>query len=140
MASTPGRSRSSSTRTGAVLSTLTLPPAPTPAASADGDDGFAGLGVSGHLLGEPQRLLDQGLHDLRLGHGLDDLTLDEDLALAIAGRDSEICLASLARPVDDAAHDRDAERDRHALQPGLHLLGQGVDVDLRPPAGRAGDD
>jgi len=40
------------------------------------------------VLGEAQRLLDERLDDLRLGDGLDDLALDEDLALAVAGRDT----------------------------------------------------
>ena len=34
--------------------------------------------------GQPHRLFDQCLYDLRLGHGLDDLALDEDLALAVS--------------------------------------------------------
>ncbi len=78
--------------------------------------------------------------DLRLGHGLDDLALDEDLALAVAGGDAQVGLAGLARTVDDAAHDGDAQRDRHALEAGGDLLGQRVDVDLGAAAGRAGDD
>ena len=74
-----------------------------------------------HALGDPHGLLDQGLDDLRLGHGLDDLALDEDLALAVAGGDAEVGLAGLARAVDDAAHDGDAQRDLHALEAGGHL-------------------
>ena len=42
-------------------------------------------------------LLDEGLDDLRLGHGLDDLALDEDLPLAVARGDAEVGLAGLAR-------------------------------------------
>ena len=52
-----------------------------------------------HLLRGVQRLLDRGLDDLGLGHGLDDLTLDEDLALAVAGRHPEVGLAGLAGPL-----------------------------------------
>src|SRR5436309_15158080 len=74
-ASTTGRSRSSTTRTGAVLNTLLSLPASAPAPSADGDDRLAGLIVGGHLFGETQCLLDEGLHDLRLRHGLDHLAL-----------------------------------------------------------------
>src|SRR6201992_3789297 len=40
-----------------------------------------------HLGGQPRRLFDQRLDDLRLGHGLDHLTANEDLALAISRRD-----------------------------------------------------
>ena len=75
-----------------------------------------------------------------LGHGLDDLALDEDLALAVAGGDAEVGLAGLARAVDDAAHDGDAQRHLHALEAGGDLLGERVDVDLGAAAGRAGDD
>ena len=50
-----------------------------------------------HFFGEPQRLFDQGLDDERLGHGLDDLALDEDLSLAVAGGDAEVGLARLPR-------------------------------------------
>ena len=76
----------------------------------------------------------------RLGHGLDDLALDEDLALAVAGGDAEVGLAGLARTVDDAAHDGDAQRHLHALEAGGHLVGELVDVDLGAAARRAGDD
>src|SRR5690606_34714822 len=51
----------------------------------DGDRGLArGHAVLLHLLGQLHGLVDQRLHDLRLGHGLDHLALDEDLLLAIA--------------------------------------------------------
>src|SRR5919109_5481820 len=53
-----------------------------------------------HLFGDLHRLLDQGLDDLRLGHGLDDLALDEDLTLAVAGGDPQIGLPCLPRTVD----------------------------------------
>src|SRR3989449_6463814 len=88
----------------------------------------------------PYTTLFRSLDDRVLGHGLDDLALDEDLALAVAGRDAEVGLAGLARAVDDAAHDGDAERHLHALQAGGHLLGERVDVDLGTAARRAGDD
>ena len=68
--------------------------------SADGDAGGPGRLVVdrlAHLLGEAHGLLDERLDDLRLGHGLDDLALDEDLALAVAGGDAEVGLAGLAR-------------------------------------------
>src|SRR4051794_41114128 len=73
--------------------------------SGNGDDRRArGCAVLGLLPGDPQRLLDQGLDDLRLGNGLDHLALDEDLPLAVARSDTEIGLAGLPRTVDDAAH------------------------------------
>jgi hypothetical protein len=75
-----------------------------------------------------------------LGHRLDDLALDEDLALAVAGGDSEVGLAGLARAVDDAAHDGHPQRHGQSLQAGGDLLGEGVDVDLGATARGAGDD
>lgn len=50
------------------------------------------------------------------GHGLDDLALDEDLALAIAGGHAEVGFACLARTVDDATHDGHSDRRGHVLQ------------------------
>src|SRR4051812_3152410 len=116
-----------------------------PSTSGDGDDRRARRGavlrlLPRHVAGQSQRLLDERLDDLRLRNGLDDLALDEDLPLAVARRDAEVGLAGLARSVDDAAHDRDPQRDVHAFQPGGHLVGQRVDVDLRAPARRAADD
>src|SRR6478609_2702141 len=112
----PGRSartRSARSRRTAYL-TVAGTGVPT---SADADAGGSGrVLVHGlaHLLGEAHGLLDEGLDDLRLGHGLDDLALDEDLALAVARRDAEVGLTGLPRAVDDAAHDGDAQRDGHA--------------------------
>src|SRR6478735_5432837 len=111
--------------------------------SADGDARGPGrllVDRLAHLLGETHRLLDERLDDLRLGDGLDDLALDEDLALAVAGRDPEVGLAGLPRAVDDAAHDGDAQRDRHALEAGGDLVGERVDVDLGAAARGARDD
>src|SRR5688572_19191581 len=57
-----------------------------PADSADDDlrarDLVVEVDLDAHLLGDAQRLLDQRLDDLRLGDGLDDLALHEDLPLA----------------------------------------------------------
>src|SRR6478736_5881125 len=111
--------------------------------SADGDARGPGrllVDRLAHLLGQTHGLLDERLDDLRLGDGLDDLALDEDLALAVAGGDSEVGLAGLPRAVDDAAHDGDPQRDLHAFEPGGDLLGERVDVDLGTAAGRTGDD
>src|SRR5262245_6179245 len=92
------------------------------------------------LLSDSHGLFDQRLDDLRLRHGLDHLTLDEDLPLAITGRDAEVRLARFTGTIDDTAHHRDAQRHLHALQAGGDLVGQRVDVDLGAPARRAGDD
>src|SRR5690554_6809163 len=105
----------------------------------DGDD-LRRAEFAGHVLREARGLLDQRRHDLRLGHGLDDLALDEDLALAVAGCDTQVGLASFTRSVHDAAHDRDAQRHRHVLEPLRHLIRERVDVDLGAAAARAGDD
>ena len=76
----------------------------------------------------------------RLGHGLDDLALDEDLPLAVAGGDAEVSLARLARTVHDAAHHGHAQGHGHAFETLGDLVRQRVDVDLRAPARRARDD
>src|SRR5437879_1401792 len=108
----------------------------TSARSGDGDLGTRAIArdVDAHVLSDPDSLFDEGLHDLRLGHRLDDLALDEDLALAVTGGDAEIGLARLSRAVHDAAHHRDPQREREVLQRRGHLVGQGVDVDLGAPA------
>ena len=99
-----------------------------------------GLALALDRLGDLHRLLDQGLDDRVLRHGLDDLALDEDLALAVAGGHPEVGLAGLPRAVHHAAHDGDAQRHLHAGEPGGDLVGELVDVDLGAPARRAGDD
>src|ERR1700691_406365 len=43
-----------------------------------------------HRRRELHRLFDQRLHDLRLGHGRDDLAPHEDLALAVPRSDAEV--------------------------------------------------
>ena len=108
--------------------------------SGGGDQRSAGRGGGAHLVGQAVGLVDQRLHDLGLGHGLDDLALDEDLTLAVARRDAQVGLARLARAVHHAAHHGDAQRHGHALQPLGHVVGERVDVDLRAAARRAGDD
>src|SRR4051794_25180120 len=114
-----------------------------PRTSADGDARGPGrllVDRLAHLLGQAHGLLDERLDDLRLGDGLDDLALDEDLALAVAGGDSEVGLAGLPPAVYDAPHDGGAQRDRHALEAGGDLVGERVDVDLGAAARRARDD
>ena len=46
----------------------------------------------------------------------------------------------LARPVDDAAHDRHLQRDLPLAERGHRLVGDGDHVDLGAPAARAGDE
>src|SRR5215475_4340076 len=93
-----------------------------------------------HAVGEAERLLDERLDDLRLGDGLDDLALDEDLSLAVAGRDAEVGLACLTRAVDDAAHDGHPQWRGESVERRRHLVRERVHVDLGAPAGRARDD
>ena len=93
-----------------------------------------------HLLRQPHRFLDQGLHDHRFRDGLDDLAPDEDLALAVAAGHAQIGLAGLPRAVDDAAHHRDPQGHGHSLQTGSDLVGEPVDVDLRAAARRSRHD
>src|SRR6476619_4192919 len=100
--------------------------------SADADAGGPGrLVVDGlaHLLGEAHGLLDERLDDLRLGHGLDDLALDEDLALAVAGGDPEIGLTGLTGSVHDAAHHGDPQRHLEPARLEVERL-QDLDADL----------
>src|SRR2546429_3134359 len=103
-----------------------------------------GRSISGHLRthlpGEGECLLDEGLHDLGLGYGLDDPALDEDLAFSVAGGDAEVGVAGFAGAVDDAAHDGDPQRYREPVERGRDLFGQLVQFDLGPAAGRAGHD
>src|SRR5258705_12489116 len=89
------------------------------------------------LVSDSHGLFDQSLDDLRLRHGLDDLTLDEDLPLAVSGRDTEAGLTRLTRTVHDAAHHRDAQWEIEPVQSGGDGVGQRVDVDLRASAPRA---
>ena len=80
---------------------------------AGGIDGDLTVGL--HLGGDIVRYGEQRVDALVFGHGLDDLALDEDLALAIAGGHAEVGLACLARTVDDAAHNSHANRRGHIL-------------------------
>src|SRR5690349_14448729 len=63
---------------------VTLGPPSVPCCSTHGDGRLPRRdAVLLHLRGDLHRLLDQRLHDLRLGDGLDDLALHEDLPLAV---------------------------------------------------------
>src|ERR1700739_236088 len=74
--------------------------------------------IDAHVSGQPHGLLDQRLDDLGCGNGLDHFTANEYLALAISRCDAEVGFAGLARTVDHAAHDRDAQRHVKTVQPG----------------------
>src|SRR5690606_32814009 len=130
----------SSSRNGRTRAPAGWRPRPSIARSAGRDDRAAAVGLQAHLLGDPVGLGDERLDDLVLRYGLEDLTLDEDLALAVARGDAEVGLAGLARAVDDAAHDGDAQRDGHALEARGDVVGELVDVHLGAPARGAGDD
>ena len=105
--------------------------------SGDRDFRFPGLV---HGLGHPVRLADEGLDDLALGDGTDDLAVLEDLALAIAGSNTKVGLTTLAQTVDDTSHDGHAQRGVDSLESVSDVVGQGQDVDLAASAGGAGDD
>src|SRR4029450_12517526 len=102
--------------------------------SADSDTGLGSVDRL-HAFRDAQGLLDEGLHDLGLGHCLDDLSLDEDLPLAVAGRDSEARPPGLPGAVDDAAHHGDPQGHLEPLETGGDLVGERVDVDLGATAG-----
>src|SRR4051794_18199865 len=89
------------------------------------------------LFRQAHALGDQGLDDLTLGHSLDHLSTDEDLALSVARRHAQVGLTSLTRSVDHTPHHGHAERHRQALESSGDLLGQLVHVDLGSPAGWA---
>ena len=75
------------------------------------------------LIGNAHGLFNEGFHDLVFRHGANDLALNKDLPLAIAGSNAEVSIACLTRAVDHAAHDGHAQRDGHALESGGHLVG-----------------
>src|SRR4030042_592490 len=73
--------------------------------------------------------------------------LPDQLALAVkqahaatATRDSEVGLNSLARPVHNAAHDRDLDRNLQVAGGLLHLLGECNHVQLVTAAGGTRDE
>src|SRR5690625_4323405 len=111
------RARVSAALTPAVLTGRTLAPRRNMRRSADGHGGSAAGGdVLPHLGGDALGLVQQGLDDLVLLDGLDDLSLDEDLALAVAGGDAEVGLTGLTGPVDHAAHDRHPQGHLEVLE------------------------
>ena len=84
-------------------------------------------------------MLEQRRNNLVFRYGLDDLALDENLPLAIAGGHAQISLARLPRTIDDAAHNRNTNRRFDVLKPFRHLLGKLNHINLRTPATRAGN-
>ena len=98
-------------------------------ASAHADLGTPSpAGMDSPSLREPHRLIDKGLDDVGLFHSLDHLAADEDLALAVARSDPEICLPRLSRSVDHATHHGNPERNLQPLQPSSYLVGELVDI------------
>src|SRR5699024_2115444 len=96
--------------------------------AGDLDLGLHAGGLSGsqdlrvHGLGDTHRLLDEGLDNLGLGHGLDDLALDEDLTLTVAGSDTQVGVTGLTGAIDDATHDRHAQRNLESVETLGNLL------------------
>ena len=77
---------------------------------------------------------------LVLGHDGDVAAPHEQVAALVAGGDAEVGLARLARPVDDAAHHGDLQRDLPLAERLHRPLGDLDHVDLGAPARRAGDE
>ena len=102
-----------------------------------GDNLGCALGSIGHFGRKPVSFLDQGLDNLRLGNGLDDLTLNKDLALAVTAGNTQVSISSFSWYIHHASHDRDPQRNRHTLEPFGDVLSECVDIDLRPPTTRA---
>ena len=75
---------------------------------------------------------------LVVGKLLKHLALGKEHADPIAARNANVCLTRLAGAVHRAAHDGHGDGLCHGFQTLLHRLGQGDEVDLRPPAGGAG--
>src|SRR5207237_1210513 len=95
--------------------------------------------VRAQLFGELLCLTRELLDDVGLGNGADDLALDEDLTLLLAGRDTDVGFARLAGSVHHTPHDGNAHRN---IDRGESLLDGGCErehIDLRAPARRAGD-
>src|SRR5699024_8950434 len=136
---------SSNSRTTAYKSSLVSDRAPVRAdrsavmGSASHADVRSAIPVR-HVLRDPHGLLDQGLDDVGLLDRLAALTLDEDLALAVARGDAEVGLPCLTGAVHHTPHHGDPERYGEALQSGGDLVGQLVDVDLGTSARRARHD
>ena len=64
---------------------------------------------------------------------------DEEVAPLVAGGDADVGVAGLARPVDNAAHDRHLQRDLTVAEGLLCLAGDLDHVDLGPATTGAGD-
>src|SRR5436309_7679101 len=93
-----------------------------------------------HRRSQFHRFFDERLDNLGLRNGGDHFALHEDLALPVPRSHPQISLPGLTRTVHHAAHDRDAQRRREAVEGRVYLVGQRVHVDLGPAAGRAGHD
>src|SRR5690606_27267515 len=81
----------------------------------------------------------QLLEHVLLEHGLDDLALAEDHALAVAGGDADVGVTRLAGAVHHASHDGDADWLLDVLQHLVDLVGEREEIDLDAATGRARD-
>ena len=89
--------------------------------SGDRDlNGPGGVHLVGHLVG----LLNEELNDLAFRNGTDDLAMLEDLALAIAGGNTQVSFAAFSEPIDDATHDSDAQRSINPFKGISNVIGQ----------------
>src|SRR5262249_16656804 len=84
-------------------------------------------------------LFQQGVHHLILGDVPDHFAALEDHAFAIAGRDTDVGLAGLARAVDDAAENTDFHRRLATVQPLLQVGHDFLKIDGQAAAGWGGD-
>src|SRR5262245_19333189 len=86
--------------------------------------------------------LHQGVHDFLFLYLADDLAATHEQSHAHAAGDAHIGVARLARAIDLAAHDSDAQR--YAKLERLHLLfdrrGERDQIDIATPARRTGND
>jgi hypothetical protein len=64
-----------------------------------------------HLFRQLKGFLDQGFDDLGFRDSLDYFTAHENLTFAITRRNSKVSLTSFTRPIHNATHNSDAQRD-----------------------------
>src|SRR6218665_3398334 len=96
-------------------------------------------GIRAHFVGNASGLFNEGRHNIGLGYRLDDLTLDEDLTLAVSRCHAEVGLTPLARSVDNTPHDGNAQWNGHSFQPVGDIISDLVDINLRATTRRARD-
>ena len=89
---------------------------------------------------QPLHISQQGRQQLVVGELFHGLALEEDQPAVLAAGNADVGLPGLAGTVDHAAHDRHGDGLFAVLEGLLDPAGQADQVNLRPPAGRAGDD